>query len=217
MRGVIANGEKIVALRKRVGLTQEMLAADAGCDVKTLRRAERSQRLDIASLRRIAARLDVTVQDLIAEKYADRREANLAATWRFLQAFNAHDSGGVAESFCEDGVILIMADPAVPGAGEFRGRDQIRRWAEICFTNFRTDPVTPENSRMDVVGDLVFNRLDRPHLEFLPTGKQANVYLTSEFRIASGLIAELWIYPESGAIERMVLQWQPGVAESQVE
>jgi transcriptional regulator with XRE-family HTH domain len=213
MRGVVTNGEKILALRNGAGLTQETLAAQAGCDVKTLRRAERSRRVDVATLRRIADYLAVEVRNLIADERADSRAANIVAVERFVGAFDARDPNAVADSFCEDGVVLTLADPSLPGAGEFRGREQIRRWAQVCFETFRTDPITPDNSRIDTIGDLVFLRLDRPQVEYLPTGKQAHVYLTSEFKVAGGLIAALWIYPESGAIERMAIPTASGAGD----
>jgi transcriptional regulator with XRE-family HTH domain len=213
MRGVIADGAKITALRKAAGLTQELLAADSCCDTKTLRSAEHSRRVDVATLRRIALRLGIDVREIISGAPKDERDSTIAAAERFLQAFNVRHPDAVADSFCEDGVIIIVAHPALPGAGEFRGREQIRRWAETCFEAYRTDPVSRGNSRIDAVGDLVFVRLERPHLEYRPTGVQANVYLTSEFKIADGLIATLWIYPESGAMERMVFPSQRGGAE----
>jgi transcriptional regulator with XRE-family HTH domain len=208
MRGVVANGKKITALRMAAGLTQELLAADSCCDTKTLRSAEHSHRMDVATLRRIAQGLGVDVCEIISAAPSDVRDANIAAAERFLRAFNARRPDAVADSFCEDGVIVTLADPALPGTGEFRGREQIRRWAETCFETFRADPVTQDNARIDAAGDFVFVRLERPRLEYLPTGAQANVYLASEFKIADGLIAALWIFPESGAIERMALRSQ---------
>ena len=59
MRGATANGVKIAELRAAAGLTQEMLASDCACDVKTVRSAERSKRMDIRTLQRIAERLGV--------------------------------------------------------------------------------------------------------------------------------------------------------------
>jgi transcriptional regulator with XRE-family HTH domain len=58
-RGVAANGASIRQARRLGGLTQEALATAAKCDEKTIRRAERSCRLDIATLLRIADALEV--------------------------------------------------------------------------------------------------------------------------------------------------------------
>ena len=78
MRGVVPLGEKIVQLRRSSGLTQEMLAADCECDVKTIRNAEHSRSLDVGTLRRIAARLKVAYGDIAAVPAPDRRKANVA-------------------------------------------------------------------------------------------------------------------------------------------
>ena len=209
MRGAIAKGEKITELRTAAGLTQERLATLAQCDVKTLRSAERSKRMDVATLRRIAERLGVDFRDIVAEIPRELREINIAAVERYIRAFNARDPEAVAQSFDEGGVNIVMADPGLPGAGEFRGREQIREWARICFETFRAEQITEEMYQLDAVGDLVFARVEQPLLEYLPKGKKATVSLISEFEIRDGRIAMHRTYPESGAIERMAFESGP--------
>lgn len=65
MRGVPADGRFIKKGRRSLGLTQEALAADARCDVKTVYRAENDAFLDIATLVRLAAALDVPYRKVV--------------------------------------------------------------------------------------------------------------------------------------------------------
>ena len=55
LRGIQANGTSIYRARRLRGLTQEALAAAAACDEKTIRRAEKGCRLDLATLVRTAS------------------------------------------------------------------------------------------------------------------------------------------------------------------
>lgn len=204
MRGVVPLGEKIVQLRRSSGLTQEMLAADCECDVKTIRNAEHSRSLDVGTLRRIAARLKVAYGDIAAVPAPDRRKANVATVERWIAAFNSRDAQAVAECFHQGGAVIVLADPGLPGAGEFRGNEQIETWAEICFATFLTEPITPSMYQLDAVGDLVFVRVERPRLDCLLNGNHSLVSVMWEFLVTDDRITQFRVYPESGAIERMV-------------
>lgn len=205
MRGAIPNGEKILALRTAAGLTQEKLASDCECDVKTIRGAEHSKRMDSVTLRRIAQGLGVDYRDLVADTPRDRREANIAAAENYIRAFNNRDPDAVAQCFREDGAVIVLADPRLPGSGEFRGQVRIRDWATICFETFQAEQITEELCQVDAVGDYVFVRVSQPKLQCLLTSKQTTVSFMSEFEIRDGLIAMLRTYPESGAVERITL------------
>jgi hypothetical protein len=65
LRGIQTNGVSIYRVRRLRGMTQEMLAAAAACDEKTIRRAEKSCRLDIATLRRIAEALNLPYRGVV--------------------------------------------------------------------------------------------------------------------------------------------------------
>jgi DNA-binding XRE family transcriptional regulator len=65
MRGVPANGVYIKERRRSRGLTQDSLANAARCDIKTVYRAERGAYLDIATLKRLAAALQVPYRRVI--------------------------------------------------------------------------------------------------------------------------------------------------------
>jgi transcriptional regulator with XRE-family HTH domain len=66
MRGVPANGAYIKQARRSRGLTQEALADAARCDIKTVYRAERAARLDLATLARLADALRVPYRRVIS-------------------------------------------------------------------------------------------------------------------------------------------------------
>jgi transcriptional regulator with XRE-family HTH domain len=205
MRGVIPSGDRVLSLRKAAGLTQESLAAECDCDVKTVRSAERSKRLDLATLRRIAARLGVDFRDIVADIPADRREANIAAAMASLRAFDARDPDGVAACFTEDGVVVVFADSRLPAAGEYRGRDRVRQWAETCFAAFWAQHYATGNYHVEAVGDRVYLHLIEPQVESLQTGRRSAVSALVEHEMRDGKIAEMRIFPESGAVERIVL------------
>ena len=65
MRGLRVNGERICELRKLLAMTQEQLAIRAACDVKTLRKAEQSGNVDVSTLRKLAAALGVSEEELL--------------------------------------------------------------------------------------------------------------------------------------------------------
>lgn len=204
-RGVFAKGEKIRDLRILAGLTQEKLASTASCDPKTLRRAEHSERLDVESLARLAGALGVPLSDIVTGVSQDSEARSLAAIYRYMYAFNSREPDAVVQCFCEDGVIVVWADPGLPGTGEYRGHDGIRRWVETCFEAYLVDPVTPDRCRITAVGDRVYVCIERSPLKYQPNGNEIVLgSLLSEFEIRDGLIASIHIYPESGAFERMV-------------
>lgn len=66
-------GDRIKAKRRGKGLSQEQLAAQAGCHVQSLSRWERGERAPVGeSLIRLAKALDVTAEWLFSGDSADR-------------------------------------------------------------------------------------------------------------------------------------------------
>lgn len=62
-----AIGERVLVLRRRLGLSQHGLAAKAGVDVMTISRLERGdkKRLEVESLAGLAHALDLTTDQLL--------------------------------------------------------------------------------------------------------------------------------------------------------
>jgi transcriptional regulator with XRE-family HTH domain len=219
MRGVIPDGSKLRDLRRSAGWTQEQLASLAECDVKTLRAAEQSRRVDLSTLTQLAARLGLSSRELLREPGSSEvpAEAAIAAVQQFHLAFGSRDPEAVADCFLPDGIVTTMAHPGLPGAGEFRGRTRIHEWASTCFEAYRTDPVTEENSELSVAGDRVFVRLKQPRVQHRASRNEARITLMSEFRIDGGAIASLLICPHSGAMEELVFGEWPAKKKRRVK
>ncbi len=205
MRGVKPKGDRIVSLRKEAGLTQEALAADCDCDVKTIRSTEHSKRVDVATLRRIAVRLGIDFREIVAKVSMDRREANIAAAMAFMRAFDERDPNAVAACFHEDGVLVVFADPRLPAAGEYRGNDRIRQWAESNFAAFRSSQAANGAYHIEAIGDLVYLRVVALQVEHVETRRRSEVTTLVEHEVRDGKIVALRMFPESGAVERITL------------
>ena len=201
MRGVTVAGKAIRALRKTRGWTQEVLAVRSGCDVKTIRAAEKSKRIYVSTLERIADALGVDCHEVVAAVDLQQTQASVQIAWRWIAAFNSRDAEAVTSYFHEDGEVMVFADRSMPGAGEFRGRKRVHQWATICFEAFHAEPVTPEICRVDGIGDRVFVRVDRPKVTCRPNGLATRVSVMWEFEVVDGQIAYFAAYPESGAME----------------
>lgn len=147
MRGAQASGEQIHSARIARGLTQEQLASLAGIDVKTLRKAERGQGIDLGILTRISFALDLDISKLIVvrrsphELEIHRRDALL----RWNRCFNAHDMGGLLCLYHDHAVLHLPGEPDIPFAGEHRGKEAIRRANEIAWKTFETEPMLNED------------------------------------------------------------------------
>lgn len=131
MRGVMAAGDRITRQRRRQGLTQEQLAAQADCDVKTVRRAEHSGVIDMKSLKAIAAALNATHTELVVS--APSSGSTLGESLevqsilrRWLRAFGDNDFDRVLPTVHRGAVLYLPGDNAVLYSGEHRGLKNIR-------------------------------------------------------------------------------------------
>jgi transcriptional regulator with XRE-family HTH domain len=150
MRGVQANGEQIQATRLERGLTVEQLASLAGVDVKTVRKAERGQRVDLSTLTRISFSLDVDVRSLLVmtrsrlELELHRRDA----VRRWHRGWEAHDIEELLSVYHEDAVLHMPGAPDIPCAGEHHGRKAIREMQEIAWNTCVTEPMSGGDFRL---------------------------------------------------------------------
>lgn len=157
MRGATADGETIRRLRKAQALTQEDLAASVGCDVKTVRRAEHSRNVDLYTLGRVAAVLDVPFHEIVNGHDARAsQQARLDVVHRYRRAFNERDSDAMLDCCHDDIVMRLPGAPDVPFAGEFRGKEEAARMHELVFASAQTEAITPENMSFFADGDVVF-------------------------------------------------------------
>ncbi len=201
MRGIQVSGSKIRQLRKARGLTQQELAFQAQCDVKTIRKAENSKRVDLSTAGRLAAVLGVNVRDLAAAPTKSDVAAGVAIVQAWTAAFNSRDPQAVAKVYDDNGVIIVMASPNIPGGGTFTGKEEIRRWAQESFNAFDVEKMGPDNQRIDTLGDVVFLRTARDlRVTSCATGQIAYAGAANEMRFADGKILEHRIYADTNAL-----------------
>jgi transcriptional regulator with XRE-family HTH domain len=156
MRGTNADGPEVVVARVAKGLTQEQLADSAGLDVKTVRKAEQGGRVDLASLSRLAAVLDVSLDRLVSggsETPTDRARRESVQRWH--RAWDAHDVDAILALYHDEAVLHLPGEPDIPFAGVHRGKEAIRRCHETAWANFRTEPVPPGDFSVLVCEDTV--------------------------------------------------------------
>jgi transcriptional regulator with XRE-family HTH domain len=160
MRGIAADGAAIRHVRWLAGLTQEQLAALAGVDVKTVRNAERGQRVDLATLTRISFALNVDVSKLTIatrlplELELRRREA--VERWR--HAWDVRDMEALLSIYDDNAVLHLPGAPDIPFAGEHRGRETLRRVHEICWSTCATEPTLDGDFSLLVSDNMVILR-----------------------------------------------------------
>ncbi len=205
MRSVPVNGEAIRERRKSLPWTQEMLAEQADCDVKTVRKAEKSGHVDPSIVLRLAAALGIKQQDLLDNGALDREQANIEVALASLDGFNRRDPDAIASCFHDEGSISVLFETKFPGGGEFQGKDAIRQWAEITFQAMLTEQITPDMYRVDAVGEFVFIRTVR-EIEVTSLANQITVHaqVAHEFRILDGKIISQRMFPDTAALTQLI-------------
>ena len=160
MRGIETDGPKIVTLRAALRLTQEEFARKAQCDVKTLRKAEKGRRVDLATLRRIASALNLPASAIMrpAKPSEAQAERQLDVVRQWQKAINERDIDAMLACYHDDAVLDYPAMDGVPGSGRYCGKEQLRRQAEMALAYFDTPPITPDMYRLHAVDNWVFMR-----------------------------------------------------------
>jgi transcriptional regulator with XRE-family HTH domain len=143
MRGVQANGEQIQAVRLERGLTIEQLASSASVDVKTVRKAERGQRVDLSTLTRISFSLDVDVRGLIvmARSLLELELRRRDAVRQWHHGWEMQDTQALLSLYDDDAVLHLPGAPDIPFGGEHRGRPAIHRAYEIAWSTCPHEPM----------------------------------------------------------------------------
>lgn len=156
MRGVLANGNVLSSWRASRGLTQEQLAAMADCDVKTVRKAEHGQRIDLRTARQIASALGADLSDCVFAESAPPGRAHRLRRCieKWHDAWNRDDLGLILAQYHDDAVLYLPGAPEIPVSGTFAGRDQIRQVHEVAWKAMRSLPIAPCDYRIFVIDDL---------------------------------------------------------------
>lgn len=231
MRGIPVKGHSILETRKSLGLTQEQLAAQAHCDVKTIRKAEKSQPVDSSILKNLADALGVEQSAFVDTASAHREQHVLEVALSWLNAFNTRDPVAVAELYHAAGSVTVMADPKLPGGGQFLSREGVQQWASVCFEAMITEPMTSNMFQIDVAGDYVILRsIVAIQVTSLLTHRSVGAAAAHEFQIQEGKILSHRIFADSDAIASLFRDTAqseivvtdtcaetPGIASSQAE
>jgi transcriptional regulator with XRE-family HTH domain len=178
MRGAQANGEQIQAARLARGLTIEQLASLAGVDVKTARKAERGQRVDLSTITRISFSLDVDVRSLIVMTRV-RLELELRrrdAVRHWLRGWEKQDTEALISLYHDDAVLHLPGAPEIPFGGEHRGKVAIRRAHEMACSVCPLEPMYEKEFSLLAGDDTIVLSGDK------------------SLRLGDGLAAELWIH-----------------------
>ncbi len=142
MRGVKVNGEALLSARQRAGFTQVALALAADVDAKTIRKAERGERIDMLPLTRLAKALDIAPGALIEAGDADttlqKRYREVVETWN--RVWDVQDMEGAMALYHDDAVLRLPGKPVIPFGGEHRGKAAIRRAYEIVWSTVPQEP-----------------------------------------------------------------------------
>ena len=183
MRGIETKGDVIRQARISLGWTQEELAHQSGCAARTVRSAEKNQRLDLETVNLISAALALPISEIAnspatsdelqkshIEIVLDWQDANEAADIERILAFHSADT------------ILELPDTAnMPAGGDFDGIDQLRNHLTELFTVFRIKSVADVN--IDACGQLVFHRTTTT-VASVATGKKSTTRFLNEFEFA---------------------------------
>jgi ketosteroid isomerase-like protein/DNA-binding XRE family transcriptional regulator len=202
MRGISPHGDAVRRFRKELGLTQEALAQQAACDVKTVRHAERGIRVDAATVNRIADALRQPLAAIIApDSGAPAAQRNIELFWTWQTASNARDVEGMVRCYHDDATMHIIGAEGLPGGGKFRGRDAIRRQWQEALEAFETEQLTKGKLQVDAVGDYVFVRATATGV-VRATGAPFTSPGIIELLIQDGKIRRHTIAVDTGAIRR---------------
>jgi transcriptional regulator with XRE-family HTH domain len=187
MRGVNVDGQRLRSVRVIRGLTQEQLAASAEVDVKTVRKAERSGRIDLATLSRLANALDVRVEQLVRDAEPDGRRAKQVVE-RWLAAWDAQDIELLMSTYHNDATLHLPGASHISFGGVFRGKSQIREANETAWATCRTVPYRSADISLLVSESTVF--LQGMKGVYLPDGEVVSLWCVQSFRIEGDGIIE---------------------------
>jgi transcriptional regulator with XRE-family HTH domain len=190
MRGVQVQGEELLAARKRSGLTQDGLAKASRVDTKTIRKAERGERIDVQPLTRLAYTLNVRLESLIApgdtEPTMQVQRRDLILRWNRL--WDAADMDGLLALYHDDAVLHLPGGPAVPFGGVYRGKAEIRRAHEIAWSSVRHEPLRIEELTILVSDEGV--TIKGAKGIYLPNGELVRFPSLQTFLFAGNLIID---------------------------
>lgn len=205
MRGVLPYGDRVRKLRVSCGWTQEVLAASAQVDVKSVRKVEcGNMGVDLSTIVRIASALNVPTADLIVQNdKTSVSERNIALVRLWHEAFLSKDLELLLSLHAENTVLEIPAASDLPAAGSFLGIDALRQHIEGVFHVFRVVSVSEEDFEIHAIDDIVFLRTTAT-IEFLPAKQCYTSRYLNEFQIRQGLIVRRVAIADYGELRKIL-------------
>jgi ketosteroid isomerase-like protein len=186
-------------------LTQEQLAAQSECDVKTVRKAEKSGHVDQSIVESLSQTLGIEPRNLIDTALLDREGGDIEIAMSWLDTFNQRDAERLAELYHEEGTLKVMMDDKLLGGGLFIGRTGVTQWASVCFDAMLTEQVTHNMFQIDVAGCFVFVRSIRDlQVTSLRTNQHIYAPVACEFQMRMGKIWSHRIFSDTDAIARLL-------------
>ncbi|MGC3967400.1 MAG: nuclear transport factor 2 family protein [Pirellulales bacterium] len=189
-RGAAVNSAKLIDAHTRLGLHQKGLSELARIDVKTVRKAERGQRIDIAPLTRLAYALNVDLRELVRPDLDDDgwdvRGRDLILKWNRL--WEAHDLEGVLALYHDDAVFSIPGAENLPFSGSHRGKEQLRKLHVDTWATMRYEPIRAEELEIFVSKDAV--TMQGAKGVYLPSGELVYVPTVHVFLFKDDLIID---------------------------
>lgn len=214
MRGVPVDGEKVLRRRKSLGLTQEQLALQANCDVKTVRKAERSFHIDHSVLDRLAVALETAKQDLVDLHTLGVEEANVQRILAWQDAFNDRDVERLLTFYHDEGQVEVVFNTQIPGGGVFSGIAAVQQWLTTILATYRTQFITRDMFQIDSAKDFVFMRSVREaEVEAIATGEKTTAQAAHEFQLQDGKILSHRIFSDTEKLSRIIGQLEPDDVE----
>lgn len=203
MRGVALNGGTLRQFRRAQGLTQESLADFVGCDIKTIRNAEKGRNLDAATVRRIGEAVGLPLETIILQEDDALRTAadNVQLVRDWQTSWNNGDVEALIRFYDIDAAVVIPGTGDVLARGAIRGADAIRRHLVASIEAFQTEKLTPDRYRLDAVGDFVFVR-GTISAVVRATGRRFTVAAFREFEFRDGKIYRHVIIVDTSPIRR---------------
>src|SRR5688572_8499791 len=193
MRGVRANGDLIRHLRLLEGMAQEALAAAASCDVKTIRKSEKGDRLDIVTVKRIAQGLGAEFGEIVTQiDEADAVERpNVRVVREWLSAFDQRDPKAIAGLFRDDGVVRLPGTPLLRGTGIFEGKREITTQIELAFEMFVVAPDFSQRAVVAAEGNHVFAETGPVSVTCCSNGQSTTASSVQVFEFKGNKVARL--------------------------
>lgn len=159
-RGIQPNAEQVRSLRKSLGWKQEDLAEIVDCSTRTIRNAEKGNRIDSATLHSIAEAFGVDIAELVAtEPVSDQLQARrieIVKSWA-----KGYENSDVELTVKHHHSEIRLE---LPGAGELLGSEvfdgiaAVKNALQMAYDFFYLSKVHHED--FTAVGDLVFHRAE---------------------------------------------------------